>query len=81
MKRFEVQVKHYCFYKKTRKLQCSAKWIKHKRYMTMASAKDAVRDFRNSKYDEWYRNYPPDENKFPHITPVINIYRYRIIEV
>ncbi len=83
-KEFEVLYKHYVFDKYTRKLDKEYPWRHYRYYKTLQSAKDAIRDFRNSISDKLHRDYPAmgnveNEKKYPHIKPVINIKRYKII--
>ena len=79
-KPYEVQRKHYRFFKYGRNLSYPANWVHCKYYETLESAEAALKDFRRSGLDRAYRDYPWNEKDFPHITPTINIYRYRAVK-
>lgn len=81
-KPYEIQCISYTFYKYGRKLIFPAEWRHHKYYNTYEQALDAIRDFRHFSLDRAYRDYPStdSESKYPHITPSINITRYRIVK-
>lgn len=85
-KPFEIQEIQYRFDKYKRVLLSPPVWRHCAYYNSELSAKDAIRDIRNGWGYEAYRDYPAmgggveAEKQFPHITPSINIYRFRIIK-
>lgn len=84
-KPFEILCKSYRFDKYTRKLKNAPEWEHYKYYKTLEGAEDAIKAFRNSRYDMAYRDYPSmgnieNEAKYPRIKPTITVKRYMIIE-
>lgn len=83
-KEYEVLVKEYKFDKYSRKIKNKPEWKHQKYYKTLDSALDATKDFRNSKYDKLYYDYPAmgnirNEELFPKLKPTITIKRYKTI--
>lgn len=79
-KEYEVLAIEYKYDKYSRKLRFKPKWSHLKYYKTLESALDAVKDFRKSKYDEYYYDYPHNEKEYPHLKPTITIKRYKVIK-
>lgn len=69
-KPYEVQRAEYVFDKESRKLINIPQWHHFKYYNSEETANDAVRDFRNSRYDKRFKD---DKEK-------ITIARYRVSE-